>query len=482
MSILNNDVNQLEEFFTDQLNTGIRIVFRVGGMGAVMLAINWRLGIIPTVVIPVLGLVSYAFVKRIRPKYRSVRASVGALNSRLENNIGGIEVIKSYVTEDFEVSRVSSASQTYLDTQWDAIRTRILYWPTLRLITAGGYLAIFLIGGWWVIFGSPHPFFQGTLTAGTLVLFLNYSRRFMWPMRQFGQVINKYQYASAAGERILRLLDEQPAVDDRPGATELESADGRVEFEDVTFSYGPEQKTDPALQNITLRADSGSYIGLVGPTGAGKTTLIKLLLRFYEVDSGVIRINGTDIRDVTLESLRSKVGYVSQEPYIFHGTVRENISYGRPGTDNESIEDAAKQAGAHDFIDELSNGYDTMVGERGVTLSGGQRQRITLARAILHDPEILILDEAMSHVDNETERVIQQSLNELTQDRTTFAIAHRLSTVRQADEILVLDDGHIVERGTHESLIEEDGLYADLWRVQVGEATRFQTPPANRRN
>ncbi len=470
MSVLNNDVNQLENFLTGTFNQAIRIIVRVGGMGAVMLMINWRLGIVPTLAIPILAVASYSFYRIIRPKYREVRSAVGSLNSRLENNIGGLMVIKAYTREDFEAERVEEASGEYRDTNWDAITTRIIFFPTLQTITHAGYVATFLIGGWWVMFGSPHPFFQGTMTAGTLVMFLSYTNRFIYPMRQFGQILNDYSYAEAAGERIYGLLDSEPAIQAHADTVELDTIRGDVSYENVYFSYETnEEQPETVIKDISFRAESGQYIGLVGPTGAGKSTLMKLLMRMYDADSGSIRIDGVDISDLHPQQLRDAISYVAQEPYLFYGTVRENIAYGVDDIDEEQIERAARRAGAHEFIRDLPHGYETMVGERGVKLSGGQRQRISIARAILEDPEILILDEATSHVDNETEAVIQNSLEDLIADRTTFAIAHRLSTVRNADTILVLDEGELVETGTHEELLEEDGLYATLWSVQVGE-------------
>ncbi|WP_114578854.1 ABC transporter ATP-binding protein [Saliphagus sp. LR7] len=472
MSVLNNDVNQLEGFLTDSFNQGIRIVVRVGGMGAVMLAINWRLGIIPTLVIPVLAYVSYRFVALIHPKYQDVRSAVGRLNSRLENNVGGLTVVKAYNREEFETDRVADASREYLDSNWDAITTRIKFFPTIRLITAAGYVATFLVGGWWVMFGSPHPFFAGSLTAGTLVMFLSYTRRFIYPMRNFGQILNDYQYAEAAGERIVGLLDSEPAIRADEGSTVLEPVEGDVEYRNVSFAYEADRAGDddgPVVRDVSFEVGAGDYVGLVGPTGAGKSTLMKLLMRLYDVDGGSVRIDGHDVREIDPRSLRRSIGYVSQDPYLFYGTVRENIAYGLENVDDREVREAARVAGAHEFVRRLPEGYETMVGERGVKLSGGQRQRISIARAILEDPEILILDEATSHVDNETEAVIQNSLEELIAERTTFAIAHRLSTVRDADRILVLDDGELVESGTHEDLLERDGLYATLWSVQVGD-------------
>jgi len=474
MSVLNNDVNQLENFLTTNLNSLIAIVVRVGGMGLVMLLINWRLALIPVAAIPLLGYLSHRFVRAIHPKYQDVRSAVGALNSRLENNIGGIETVKAFTTESFETDRVRDASRDYLDAQWDAIRTRILFFPSLQATTAAAYVSVFLVGGWWVVTGSPPIAFfgDGTLTAGTLVLFLNYSRRFVYPMRQMGQIINGYQYAEAAGERIVGLLDMTPRVKDSPDAEDLEGVEGRVEFDGVSFAYKDEHG-DPAeevLDDVSFDADPGEYVGLVGPTGAGKSTTMKLLLRFYDPDAGEVRVDGRDVRDVSLHSLRENVGYVNQDPYLFYGTVADNIAYGLTDPDEDALREAAELAGAHDFVTDLPDGYDTMVGERGVKLSGGQRQRIALARALLRDPDVLILDEATSHVDNETERVIQSNLSDVVADRTTFAVAHRLSTVRDADTILVMDDGEIVERGTHDDLLARDGLYADLWNVQVGAA------------
>ncbi|MFB6296023.1 MAG: ABC transporter ATP-binding protein, partial [Halobacteriales archaeon] len=351
------------------------------------------------------------------------------------------------------------------DANWDAIDTRIKFFPGLRIISGVGFVVTFLVGGLWVVTGTGPGPFTGTLSTGEFVTFILYTQRFIWPMAQFGQIINMYQRARAAAERIFGLMDEPDVIEQDPGAEELDLKEGHVAYDDVTFGYDDET----IVEDISFSVEGGETLALVGPTGAGKSTILKLLLRMYDVDEGTIRLDGTDVRDVTLPSLRQSLGYVSQETFLFYGTVEENITYGTFDATREEVERAAKMAEAHEFIQNLPEGYDTMVGERGVKLSGGQRQRVAIARAILKDPEILILDEATSDVDTETEMLIQRSLDRLTEDRTTFAIAHRLSTIKDADKIVVLADGEIEEQGTHEELLDNDGLYAHLWGVQAGE-------------
>jgi len=464
MSILSNDVNRLERFLNDGMNSVFRLSVMVVAIGVVLFLYNWQLALITMLPVPIIAWFTYRFVKAIQPQYADVRSSVGHLNSRLENNLGGIQVIKTSNTESYESERVEGVSQEYFDANWGAITIRIKFFPALRIISGVGFVLTFLVGGYWVLVGPP-PLMSGSLSAGEFVVFIQLSQQFVWPMAQFGQIINMYQRAKASSERIFGLMDEPARIEENPDAAELDVDDGGVVYDDVSFGYDDE----PIVEDIDFEVEGGNTLALVGPTGAGKSTVLKLLLRMYDVDGGEIRIDGQDISSVTLPSLRRHVGYVSQDTFLFYGTVMENIEYGTFDADREDVVEAAKAAEAHEFITNLPDGYDTKVGERGVKLSGGQRQRVDIARAILKDPEILILDEATSDVDTETEMLIQRSLDRLTEDRTTFSIAHRLSTIKDADKIVVLEGGEIVERGTHDDLLTQDGLYANLWGVQAGE-------------
>jgi len=466
MSILSNDVNQLERFLNDGLNSAFRMIVMVIAIAAYLIYLNPQLSVVALSPVPLIAVFTYIFVKTIQPKYAAVRSSVGTVNSRLENNLGGIQVIKSSNTESFESGRVDDVSRDYYETNWGAITIRIRFFPGLQLISGAGFILTFLVGGYWVFSGAGPGPFTGTLSTGEFVVFILFTQQLVWPMAQFGQIINMYQRAEASAERIFGLMDETESLEADPETSELVVSAGRVEYENVSFSYDEGQ---PILDDIEFTVEGGETLALVGPTGAGKSTVLKLLLRLYDVDAGAVKIDGQDIRNVSRTSLRQSIGYVGQESYLFYGTVRDNIAYGTFEATDDEIREAAQAAEAHAFIQNLPEGYDTMVGERGVKLSGGQRQRLCIARAMLEDPDILVLDEATSDVDTETEMLIQRSLDELTENRTTFAIAHRLSTIKDADGIVVLEDGRIVERGTHDQLIREDGLYAHLWGVQAGE-------------
>ncbi|ELZ87627.1 ABC-type transport system ATP-binding/permease protein [Haloferax elongans ATCC BAA-1513] len=466
MSILSNDVNRLERFLNDGMNSFFRLSVMVLAIAVVLLSYNWQLALVALVPVPLIAIFTWKFVQIIQPKYAEVRSSVGTLNSRLENNLGGIQVIKTFNAESHESDRVDGVSMDYFGANWDAINTRIKFFPALRILAGIGFTLTFVVGGLWVIEGQGPGPFTGELEVGEFVTFILLTQQFVWPLAQFGQIINMYQRAHASSERIFGLMDEPARLAEKEDAPDLTVTDGRVEYDDVSFGY---DDGETIVEDISFEVGGGETLALVGPTGAGKSTILKLLMRMYDTDEGTVSIDGQDVRDVTLSSLRQRIAYVSQETFLFYGTVRENIAYGTFDADEEDIVAAAKAAEAHEFISNLPDGYDTKVGERGVKLSGGQRQRVSIARAILKDPDILVLDEATSDVDTETEMLIQRSLDTLTEDRTTFSIAHRLSTIKDADTIVVLEDGRIVERGTHDDLLADDGLYAHLWGVQAGE-------------
>ena len=470
LAVLNNDVNQLESFLTDGVSSALRLVALLVGVGLVMVALNPWLALVSLLAVPVLGVFTALFVRRIQPKYGRMRASVGQLNARLENNVGGIEVIKTEHAEAYEAERVAESSQAYYDANWDAIRTRITFFPGLSVISGLSFALTFALGAFWVLNGPPTPL-SGQVSPGEFVTFMLYTQQFIWPLAQFGQIVNGYQRAKASSERVYGLLNAERTVAEAPDPVALADVAGHIDYEGVRFSYPAPDDEDsrPVLRDVSFTVDAGDTVGIVGPTGSGKSTLVKLLVRLYDPETGTVRIDGHDVRDVSIESLRRAVGYVAQEPFLFYGTVRDNIAYGTFDASDEAVEAAARSAAAHEFVSNLPDGYDTVVGERGVRLSGGQRQRIALARTFLKDPAVLVLDEATSHVDTETEAIIQRSLRDLAADRTTLAIAHRLSTVKDADEILVLEGGRIVERGTHDDLLAADGLYANLWRVQAGD-------------
>ena len=471
MSILNSDINRLEQFLNTEFRQMIRVVATVGGISVVLWTYSPKLTLIALAPVPVIGVASGLFLTWIEPRYKFIRETVARLNTRLENNLGGSAVIKTFDRYEFERERVADQSQRYHDEKVAALRVRRAFFASLRLTTGVVFVLVLWVGGTDIILGTP-----GALSAGAFALFFLYLRRLYSPMRRVGKSANKYQLAKSSAERVFGLLGKAPTVTEPDSPYDPDGVDGDVTYEGVTFGYGDRE---PVIEDISLDVPAGTTVGLAGPTGAGKSTLLKLLPRFHDVDVGSVRVDGTDVREYALGTLRDEIAVVEQNPYLFSGSVAENIAYGddealaaewRGETDGEARErvvEAARAAEAHEFIADLPEGYDTLVGERGVKLSGGQRQRLAIARALLNDPAVIVFDEATSDVDTETEELIQESLTRLIEDRTAFVIAHRLSTIRTADRIVVMEDGRTVESGTHEALLDADGEYAALWRAQA---------------
>jgi len=469
MSVLNNDASNLEVFLDNALQNSARLGVMVLGIAGIMFWINWQLAAVTLVAIPAIVVLTVWFMKKIEPRYVAQRASVGDLNTRLENSLSGVELVKTSNTEDYETGRVRDASYNLFQDTMSVLKLNYLYRPGMELLAGLAFAITFVVGGLW-IFQGPPLFFSGSLSTGEFVTFILLTQRFVTPLAEVSNIVDQYENAKASSERVFGLRDIPVRIQDDADAVDISPVAGDVEYDDVTFGYDEET----VLDGISFDADPGETVALVGPTGAGKSTILKLLMRLYDADDGEIRVDGHDVRDVTLASLRGAVGYVGQDTFLFDGTIAENVKYGHFDADREDVVEAAKAAEAHEFIESMPDGYDTRVGERGVKLSGGQRQRISIARTVLQDPEILILDEATSAVDTETEFLIQQSLDRLSEDRTTFSIAHRLSTVKDADQILVVEGGEIAERGTHDELLDADGVYAALWDAQTGDRDRLK--------
>ena len=457
LAILNDDINQLERFLDHGANELLQLITTVLAVGGAMVWLSPTVAGVSFLPIPVILWGSLHFQRRLQPRYREVRDRAGDLASRLANNLGGMLTIKSYAAEPWELERLRADSEAYRISNRRAIRLSAAFIPLIRFAILFAFLAILVIGGLQA--------WRGAIAVGTYSFLVFITQRLLWPLTSLGRTLDDYQRAMASTQRVLDLVDTPIAIPSGNRPLPLSQVRGAIRFDAVDFAY---PGRTPLLQGFSLDIPAGSTVGIVGATGSGKSTIVKLLLRLYELQGGSILLDGQPVDQLQLADLRRAIGLVSQEVFLFHGTVAENIAYGSFDAPRPAIERAAQLAEASRFIEALPQGYDTVVGERGQRLSGGQRQRIALARAILKNPPVLILDEATAAVDNETEAAIQRSLDQITAERTTLVIAHRLSTVRHADRIVVLEQGRIVESGSHEQLIAAAGAYVNLWRVQAG--------------
>ncbi|CAA9572898.1 Efflux ABC transporter, permease/ATP-binding protein slr2019 [uncultured Synechococcales cyanobacterium] len=457
MSILNDDINQLERFLDIGANELLQVSTTVVIIGGAFFILAPSVAWMSMLPMPFILWGSIIFQRRLAPRYMDVREKVSLLNGRLSNNLSGITTIKSFTAEAYERSQIERDSEAYRRSNRRVIALSAAFIPLIRIVILLGFTATLLYGGLEAV--------AGNLSVGTYSVLVFLTQRLLWPLTRLGETLDQYQRAMASTTRVMNLLNTPIAIHSGNQSLPPEFVRGELIFSNVTFAY-PERAA--LIRRLSLEIPAGKTIAIVGPTGSGKSTLVKLLLRLYEIQAGTITLDGIDLRELKLQDLRACIGLVSQDVFLFHGSVAENIAYGSFDASPEQIIAAAQIAEADEFIRQLPQGYETIVGERGQKLSGGQRQRLAIARALLKNPPILILDEATSAVDNETEAAIQRSLERITVNRTTIAIAHRLSTVRNADCIYVMEQGQLIEQGRHEQLLAQGGMYASLWRVQMG--------------
>lgn len=473
MSRLTADVEVLNQFLGMGFVQLTSNLFTFLGVVAVLFRLDWRLTLVSMATMPFLFYAVYQMARKVRPMFYQVQQQMAVLTATLQENVTGMRVVKAFAREEHEVAKFERDSREYMRRNVMAARLQAFYVPFMNFLTAASTALIIWYGGWEVV--------RGRLSIGTLIAFNTYLTQLIMPVRMLGLFVSLTERAIASSQRIFELLDTQAEVRDAPNARPLPLIRGHVRFEKVSFSYDGKV---PVLDEIDLEVQPGQTIAILGPTGSGKSSLINLIPRFYEVTAGRVLIDGYDVREVTLDSLRRQIGVVTQETFLFSASLRDNIAYGRPEASLEEVIKAAKAAHIHDFIMSLPRKYDTVIGERGVGLSGGQKQRVAIARALLMDARILLLDESTSSVDAETEFKIQEAFNELLRQRTSFIIAQRLSTVRNADRIIVLDRGRIVEEGTHEELLARGGMYYQIYQLQLkGQeevAAKGQLPPTER--
>ena len=455
MSYITNDVAVMQSAIVDNLIELVTEGSILIGSLAMMIYLDWKLSLLTLMTIPLVGFAMKIFGRKLKRSSTVIQERVAEITSLLQESISAIRVVKSFVRESYEIKRFEEQNWRNFQAAMKNVKLSSLLTPTVEFLAAIAVTFIVWFGGYEVV--------NGVITAGELVAFLTYAVNLANPVKRFSRVYAAIQKAMAAADRVFAVMDLNEKITDVPNAKPLPPIKGKVEFKDITFSY---KEGQPAIQHISLKAEPGQMIALVGPSGSGKSTIANLIPRFYDVDSGVITIDDHDIRQVTADSLREQIGLVPQETMLFSTSVMENIRYGRLDATDEEVIEAAKAANAEEFIKELPEGYDTKLGERGLNLSGGQRQRLAIARAILKNPRVLILDEATSALDTESEKIVQDALDNLMVGRTSFVIAHRLSTIFNADQIFVVENGHLREHGTHEELLAAGGLYSNLYNIQ----------------
>lgn len=454
MSRVQNDVQQVQEIVTQGILSLIASLLTLVGIAIIMITMNWRLGLIMLAIVPVMFLGVWIWQKYARRAFIRVRTAIATVNSQLQEDIAGVRVVQSLSRENENMGQFDQVNRAHLDANVTAVKMEAVMMPMINILTGVSFAIVLIVGGFQVL--------DGVMEIGFLMGFLMYVQRFFDPILELSMQYTELQRAMASGARIFELIEVQPDIEDRPDAIDLPAIKGEIEFKNVSFGYETDKDV---LHDINLTIKPGETVAIVGQTGSGKSSLVNLTDRFYEVEKGTVTVDGHDIRDVTQASLRRQIAIVPQDPVLFTGTIEENIKYGKMDATHDEVVEVAKTVGAHSFISRLEKGYDTPVGQRGASLSAGQRQLVCLARAVIADPRILILDEATSNVDTHTERIMQRALRKLTQGRTCLTIAHRLSTVTGADRIIVLDQGRIVEEGSHKELLGRQGLYHKMFQT-----------------